>query len=188
MFLHQERLYFESVIGGWPTRIKSETQRQQITKRWQEAVKRANKIVVVWPDNHYLLWLVGELYRMGHNIDIPNVIHRAIEIYERMIADNPKCFEALFSLARLYLNAVPGRAVEAEQLLLRAKEIAKPELIPDITEGLFHACVYQKKTDEAIMYLESYLSQRPEDTQMAKMLEGMKHGQYGVIFEPLSTR
>ncbi len=188
MFLDQERRYFESVIGGWPTRIKSESQRREIINRWQKTIKRANRLATLLPDNQSLLWLVAELHRMGHNADIPNVLHLAIEIYERIIADNPQSFETLFSLARAYLNAVAGRAAEAEQLLLRAKEIAPPKFIPDITEGLFHACLYQQKKAEAIMYLKSYLSQRPDDTKMAKMLEGVKNGESGVIFEPLSAR
>jgi tetratricopeptide (TPR) repeat protein len=188
MFLNQEHRYFESVIGGWPARIESESQREQIIKRWQAAVKRTHRLAKSWPYDYHLLWLAGELYRMGHNADIPDVIHAAIEIFERIIAYDPQCFAALFSLARLYLNSVPDRAAEAEQLLLRAKEMARPELLPDITAGLFYACLYQKKQSEAIMYLESYLCQRPEHTEMAKLLEKVKNGQYKVVFKPLSAR
>jgi len=155
--LKNELQYFLSVIGGYPTKVKNQAEFQQVKKRWANARKLGEGLLKEQPDNIQVMLALGELFRMGHNIDIPNAALASDKILKEVIKIDPNNFQAYYSLASMYVTLNPKFAPDAERWYLKAEELANPKVIPDIYQGLGFACLYQGRTNEAIAHFEKYL-------------------------------
>jgi tetratricopeptide (TPR) repeat protein len=155
--LKKELRYFLSVIGGYPPKVKTQAEIQQVKKRWENARKLGEGLLKEKPDAIQVKLALGELFRMGHNIDIPNTVPASDKILKEVIKVDPNNFQAYYSLASMYVTLNPKFAPDAEVCFLKAEQLASPKVAPDIYQGLGFACLYQGKTNEAIAYFEKYL-------------------------------
>jgi tetratricopeptide (TPR) repeat protein len=155
--LKNELRYFLSVIGGYPPKVKTQAEVQQVKKRWENARKLAEGLLKEKPDNIQIKLALGELFRMGRNIDIPNAVPASDKMLKEVIKVDPNNFQAYYSLASMYVTLNPKFAPDAEVYFLKAEQLASPKVVPDIYQGLGFACLYQGKTNEAIAYFEKYL-------------------------------
>ena len=155
--LKNELQYFFSVIGGYPPKIKIQAEIRQVKKRWENARKLAEGLLKEKPDDIQVKLALGELFRMGHNIDIPNTVPASDKILKEVIKVDPNNFQAYYSLASMYVTLNPKFAPDAEIWFLKAEQLAHPKIIPDIYQGLGFVCLYQGKTEEAISHFEKYL-------------------------------
>ncbi|MBI1258835.1 MAG: hypothetical protein GC204_15300 [Chloroflexi bacterium] len=171
--LQGKRERFNLIIGGWPTRIRNEQEGLAVRKLWDEALSEARALTKQQPTSLEAKFVLADLLRMGHNIDVPGAAQASYTLLQEIIQANPDHFGAHNSLAILFLAINPQTAPQAETHFLKAEALAAPHVIPDIYQGLGFACLYQDKTPEAIAYFEKFLQYR-EDTQIQKMVEALK--------------
>ncbi len=176
--LHQlqaQRLRFNVIIGGWPTRIRNAEEGREVRKLWEKAFKDADALVKQCPDSLDAQFLVADLLRMGHNIDVPGAAQASHDLLQAICKANPTHFDAHYSLAALYIAIDPNAAPLAEKYFLKAEALAAPRVVADIYQGLGFACLYQQKFPEAITCFEKYL-QLHEDARIRQMVEALKMG------------
>lgn len=167
---------FNPIIGGWPVNIKSNTEAQQIRKRWEEVRASANDLLQRQPDSVEIKLLLGELLRMGHNIDVPDAAQASERVLKEVINAKPNDFRAYYFLASLYVSLNPQFAPIAESHFLKAEQVASPRAIPDIYQGLGFACIYQNKVPEAIRYFEKYLQMNGNVPNIQQIVAHLKSG------------
>jgi tetratricopeptide (TPR) repeat protein len=159
--LQADLTYFIRPIGGWPPRIANASELQDIKKRWHKAFDMAQSLLKQRPDSLETKYVLAELLRMGHNIDVANAAQASQTLFLEIIKANPNHYKAYLSLASLYISVDVQAAPRAEQLFLKAKDLAAPKVIPDIYQGLGFTCLYQNKTSDAITYFQKYLQLQP---------------------------
>jgi len=112
---------------------------------------------------------LGEVFRMGHNLNIKGAGQNAVEHLTTAIKLDPSDPDAYFSLGLFYVNANFEFAPEAEQMFRKALELS-PEGSPSYAyQGLAFAYYYQGKMEESVMAWHIFLSLHP-DSESAKNL------------------
>jgi predicted Zn-dependent protease len=181
--LKNELRYFLTVIGGYPPKVESQAEIQKIEKRWKNAQKLGEGLLKEEPDNIQVKLALGELFRMGHNIDIPNAVPASDKILKEVIKVDPNNFQAYYSLASMYVTLNPKFAPDAEACFLKAEHLAQPKIIPDIYQGLGFAYLYQGKTAEAIAQFEKYLGIiGGTDVEVQSIVKELKSGKKPQFF------
>ena len=80
--LHTELAYFNGIIGGWPTRIRNAQEGQEVKKRWDNSVSAAQALLKQRPDSIDAKYVLADLLRMGHNIDVPGAAQSSNALLE----------------------------------------------------------------------------------------------------------
>lgn len=182
--LQSELRFLNSVIGGWPTKIRNSTEARQVRKRWDKAQALGSRLLRAHPNSLEVKIALGNLLRMGHNIDVPGAAQASDRLLKEVISTDPHSFEAYYALACMYVTLDPRLAPAAEGYFLKAESLAAPKVIPDIYQGLGFACLYQEKTAEAIGYFEKYLQVEGNVPHIQEILANLKAGKKGrIIFQ-----
>jgi len=77
------------VLRRYPPNLSNSTQRGEVEDRWRAteatlvALQRSN------PDEPRVLLRLGELYRFGHNLDVPGAGERCVSTPEHLISIDP---------------------------------------------------------------------------------------------------
>jgi predicted Zn-dependent protease len=179
--LQSELRFFNPVIGGWPTKIRNATEAQQVRKRWDKAQTLGSKLLQAHPNSLEVKLALGDLLRMGHNIDIPGAAQASDRLLKEVISADPRNFEAYYTLARMYVTLNPELAPTAEDYFLKAEGLAASEVVPDIYQGLGFACLYQEKIPEAIGYFEKYLQVQGDVPHIQEILANLRAGKKAKI-------
>ena len=70
--LDEEIAFLEMEIGTRPPQIESEKQHALIFARWSAAVDRSIRLMNVDLNNPELMVRTGDLFRLGHNLNVPD--------------------------------------------------------------------------------------------------------------------
>jgi hypothetical protein len=178
--LNRELAWFNPLIGGWPPAVKSTKQVMEVTRRWDKARALAEDLVKERPDSLEAKTALGDLLRMGHNMDVPGAAQASHQLLREVLKTDPDYWKAHLALACLLVTIHAEYAPRAEYHFLRVEELAAPEVIPLIYEGLGFACLYQDHTPEAITYFEKYLTMQKDPT-IHTFLQRLKAGDKGQI-------
>lgn len=186
--LGTELNYFSGIIGGWPTRIKNSPELQEVTKRWNNTFNQAQSLLKQHPDSVALQFILADLLRMGHNIDIKGAAQTSRQLLQQIIQANPNHFQAHYCLAGLYVSIDPQAAPLAEKLFLKAEALVAPKIIAGIYQGLGFACIYQNKMPDAIDYFEKYLKLQ-NDPQIQQLVGEIKSGKrFNVVHQDIRDK
>lgn len=181
--LRMELLYFNPIIGGWPTRLRTFDEREDAFARWEKARDFAEALVIEEPHSLEAKTALGDLLRMGHNMDVPGAAALADQLLQEVIAVDPDHFYATYSLACLYVTMNPQLAPIAESLLLKAEALSAPVEIADIYQGLGYACLYQDRIEDAIAHFEHVLAMQ-NHPDIRKLVADLKAGKKPeIVFE-----
>jgi hypothetical protein len=77
-------------IGRYPPHFESEEQRDEIYARWSAALTEARSLDTSGDRLEVKLYLLSELYRQGHNLDVRGAAPEALATVERCIALFPR--------------------------------------------------------------------------------------------------
>ncbi len=147
-------------LGSYPPDVKDDSELKQVKNDWQTAVSEGENLVKEVPekDQAYVHYQLGELYRLGHNLDAPQAFENSEKNLLLSINEDPNLIEAKFSLGSLYVNTSPQFAPKAEQLFLEALAQAKGNNdLLRAYDGLFFAYYYQGKLSQAKIYVDKAL-------------------------------
>ena len=140
-------------IASYPPNVRNKADRQKIHTQLNEAIVFTDILLSKDPDNPHLLWRMGELYRMAHNLDLKDAWINSEKALKKAIQIAPGIIEAHLTLGDLYVNTDLNHAKEAEKCFLTAQRISGEKPLIRAHRGLLFAYYYQgdmKKTlDEA---------------------------------------
>jgi hypothetical protein len=88
------------ILRGYPPHVSSEEERERVTREWQETEDAIKELAAAYPKNAGIEWRLGELYRFGHNLDVPDAGAKCVAHLERAIALRPDYVDAYFELVR----------------------------------------------------------------------------------------
>lgn len=178
--LDSEIAALEPWLSHYPGAFQSTRERIEVAMRWRGLVERA--VVLLNIDlSHPELWArVGELYRQGHNLDIPDAATAAYSHLTQCLALDRDHVECHFSLARLFLASSTQYAARAEHHLERVRALTEPDSRPDVEAALARAYLAQGRRSAALRQIDHYLTLRPDDPQAQRfrkvLLEQVESG------------
>jgi len=157
------------VLRGYPPRVSSKEQRQQVTAQWKETEAALNELAGADPQDPKIQWRLGELYRFGHNLDIPQAGAACIRHLERAIALRPDYVDAYLELGIFYTDAGPQWAQLGEANLKKAIKLSAPTPLPRGWRALAFAYYYQGRFSDSAAAADKYLSLVPDDSDLQQM-------------------
>ncbi|HVP27532.1 MAG TPA: hypothetical protein VMW35_00050 [Myxococcota bacterium] len=171
----------EPKIGRWPPRITSASEAHELFARWRNAFEKAQALDVPGGQDPVTLWLVGSVYRQGHNLDVKGTAELAAARFESCLALDPTFVQCHLGLGRLYLASKPEQAVLAEQHLRKARELYAPSVHPDLEQDITLALLLQGRTDDALAHIDAYLAEQPGDAHMRDLRNHIAQGHVKLI-------
>jgi hypothetical protein len=150
-------------IGGYPPRLASDDERDRVYARWSQAVVAAQGIVARGADRERHLYLLSELYRQGHNLDVRGAAAKALDTIEECLDDYPRSRRCNLSASYFYLatTGVPDRLERAEHSLTILRELAAPDLDDDAEAGLVWVAIYRRDQAETSRRIDRYVEAFP---------------------------
>jgi hypothetical protein len=146
-------------IGGYPPRFTSEGQRDAIYTRWANALLQARGLNGEGEHQEAKLYLLAELYRQGHNLDVQGAAPQAMAAVERCIELYPRSRPCHFSASLFYLSVTgPSQRLDkAERSLIVLREEAAPALDENAEAGFIRLAIARDDRAEANRLIERYL-------------------------------
>jgi len=155
-----------AVADSFPPRVDGDAARHRAVALFESLETRLLAAVAASPKDYELRTRLGDLYRMGYNLDVDTDDRLVRQLREaiRLVPDRP---EARAILGIHYAGS--NRAADGERELLAALPHATPDLLPSLQISLAFACYQQGKFADSARYAGEYLKTHP-DHSMAKMI------------------
>jgi len=157
------------ILRGYPPNVTSAEQRQDVTRQWEETEADLKSLLESDPDNPQLQWRIGELYRFGHDLDVPGAGAQCVSHLERAIAMKPDYVDAHLELGIFYTKAGLKWAPLGEANLKKAIALSAPTPLPRAWRVLTFAYYYQGRFAESAGAADQYLTMSPDDDDLRKM-------------------
>jgi hypothetical protein len=154
----------------------------EVSKRWDKARVLAEALLQERPDSLEAKTALGDLLRMGHNMDVPEAALESSKLLSEVLVADSNHLKAHLAIACLYVTVNAALAPKAEHHFLRVEELAAPKVIPLIYQGLGFACLYQDRIPDAISYFERYLTIH-KDPNVRTVVQRLKAGDKGQIVQ-----
>ncbi len=116
-------------IGSYPPRFNSEAERQEIFKKWSDLYLNTKAQLAERSNDEDLLWLMTDLLRQGHNMEVRSASGLAIDKLEECLRLYPESVKCHKSATHLYLSMNPTFFPQAKKSLdfLRKYYGSKPD-------------------------------------------------------------
>ncbi|MCA9372169.1 hypothetical protein KC726_04690 [Candidatus Woesebacteria bacterium] len=125
-------------------------------------------------------FLLGELYRFGHNLDLQNSWQKSEHYYKQALAIDNTHYESNSGLATLYVNSNIKYAPDAERIFSYMMTLdLTDEQRAQTNLGLFFSHYYQGKFDQAYQNLEQGLRYDPDNELIKTMKDIMDDRKIG---------
>ncbi|HXT51586.1 MAG TPA: hypothetical protein VN811_11120 [Thermoanaerobaculia bacterium] len=154
-----------AVADSFPPRVDGDAARARTVALFESLESRLLAAVAAAPTDYELRTRLGDLYRMGYNLDVDGADDKIEKQLREAIRLGPERPEAGAILGIHYAGS--GRAAEGERELLAALPFATPELLPSFQISLAFACYQQGKFADSARYAGEFLKTHP-DNAMAK--------------------
>jgi hypothetical protein len=151
-----------SVIGRYPPDYHTEDERTATFVSWAALLREVRGLRGANGDTEQNLYLLSELYRQGHNLDVIGSAELAIETFDLCLGKYPNSVPCHFSASYFYLSVQPELGIKAEGSLKFLREHFAPEFHPEIERGWVYFYVYQQRVEDAIRQIDYYLSKVPD--------------------------
>jgi len=162
----------EAVADGFPPRVTPET-RKEIEDLWRWAEKGMLQYRAGRPASEANAeFLLGEVYRLGHNLDIDDASEKAIAHFKAAIKLDPTAAKFHFMLGRhlTYINELD----EGQRELLLAVALAPKEAGDRPLFDLTHNYYLQHQFALAAFFGERYLASHPDEPAIKLLVETSK--------------
>ena len=156
------------VLRTYPPRLSSEEQRRQVLGQWRQAEANLLELADANPDDARIQWRLGVLYRLGHNLDVPDAGAQCVDHLERAISLQPNFVDAYLELGIFYTDAGRRWVPLGETNLRKAIELAKPRPLPRAWKALAYATYFQGHYADSVAAADEYLSMVPTDQELLR--------------------
>ena len=168
----------QASIGRYPPVFKSEEHREETYTRWSRALVAARSLDTAGDRLERKLYLLSELYRQGHNLDVVGAAPEALTTVERCIEMYPRSRPCHLSASYFYLSTagMPSRLERAERSLTVLRELAAPSLDDDAEAGFVWLALYREDGAEASRLIDRYLIAFPQSprAEMFRKIQSAK--------------
>jgi hypothetical protein len=151
-----------AVIGRYPPKYVDEAHREATYAEWSAFLQCAEAIPAD-RDPEKRFYLLAELYRQGHNMDVVGAAEKAasnldacLQAYPRSIACN-----ATASYFYLSIQPTPESLAIAERSLTVLREESLPELSEDAEAGFVFLRLYERDPAATRAQIDRYLAHFP---------------------------
>lgn len=150
-------------IGSYPPHFKNEGQRDAVYLRWSNALLQARGLNQDAAHDEARLYLLAELYRQGHNLDVEGAGPQAMNTIETCIQRHPRSRYCHLSSSLFYLSVTgpPERLERAERSLIVLRELAAPQLDENAEAGFIRLAIARGDRAEANRLINRYLEAFP---------------------------
>lgn len=163
--LEQEINGLSKYIGGYPPSFESEEERAAVYDKWLELKEAAEAHAAVTPDEEIGLYLLSELYRQGHNMDVPEAGQQAGRSLENCLLTYPESVKCHFSAMYFYLSVGGTHLDQAEESLQFLKAYFDPDLDAEVEAGYVFLYLYQQDAALAKRQIDFYVQNFPDDSR-----------------------
>lgn len=172
--LRDEVNALNAFIGGYPPRWVNDAERAEVYRRWGDALQNARAYVVQAPKDVRIHFLLAELFRQGHNMDVAGTADSAEDAINHCLDLNADYVPCLFSSSYFYMSLDAKFANRAKRSLLRLKRIfgAKPNL--EVERALVQVYANQGKRADALKQVDYYLKLDPGSAWAKNMKKSLR--------------
>lgn len=171
--LEQETGSLNQFIGSYPPRFGSEKERELIYKKWLVLVSEAEAHNKMNVNSEKSLYLLSELYRQGHNMDVAGSAEKAINHLDACLAADQKSIPCNFSASYFYLSIGPAFLDKAEKSLSVLKNQFSPKLNQEVEAGFVFLYLYKQDVARAKKQID-YFTQNFPGSSRAKQFTSIK--------------
>ena len=158
-----------SFADSYPPTIEDSSQLEKANDLFRSLIKRMDLLSKDKPDNYETESRFGEIYRMGHNLDMKDAWKYSEKHLKKAIKLRAGVPRPYFSLGLLYVNSDITLAPKAEELFIKAIDLSPDRQFPFAYQALAFAYYYQGKFKKAIGALDTFLLYYPDDEQGVNM-------------------
>ena len=153
--------YLNYYIGGYPPRFSSEKERDDIYSKWTELISEAEYWAKI-EKNEKTLYLLADLYRQGHNMDIIGSGDLAINNINLCLNKYPKSIPCHFT--SMYFNLSAGEAFlgKGKESLDFLREYYGANKNPDIEAGYIHYYMLMRDNESAKEQIKRFIKIFPK--------------------------
>ena len=160
----------KSVANGYPPKVDGPEHRADIEKQWRWAEAGLLEYIAgLDSPNSGVELLLGDLYRMGYNLDIDGCGPKAVERLSRASSLDPRNPNPYYSLGRHYTFS--SEAEKGELELLRGFALAGPENGTPFLFDLAWNNYIQKRFEVTVVLADRYLAKHPGDKSIVAVRE-----------------
>lgn len=164
------------VVGQYPTKLHSDEERAQIYKQWTEALLDARALRARDGETERSLWLLAELYRLGHNFDVTDAGQEAHSTVDRCLELFPASLSCHRSAYAFYLaiSVTDQSLANAEASLEFVRGAVAPKVDQDVEESYAMLYYYQEQAKPAVAQIDKCLALYPKSVRREKLLQMKK--------------
>jgi tetratricopeptide (TPR) repeat protein len=154
---------------SFPPQVKTPEERARAEALWRSIEARLLQGLQASPQDFEIEMKLGDLYRMGHNLDIEGAWDKAVVHLKEASRLRPDALPPLTMLGVHYSNS--GHPAEAEAPLLKALALSGEKPPPAVYSNL--AFVYHQlgQYEKVVSYANLYLKTDP-DSEFMNFLKG----------------
>ena len=154
--LLEENNEINNYIGMYPPRLYSENQRNIIYKKWIDLVSDAEYYLSL-SQNEQILYLLADLYRKGHNMDVVDSSNHAIKNLQICLNKYPKSLSCHYTSVYLYLSSGPDGLYKAEESLIFLRRHFAPELNSAVELAYITLYLHKRDAKNAKIQIEKFI-------------------------------
>ncbi|WP_444935479.1 hypothetical protein ACJJIW_13885 [Microbulbifer sp. JMSA004] len=171
--IRQSILKLNQFIGGYPPSFTNEKERELIYRKWLVLVSEAEAFYTVHNGSEESLYLLSELYRQGHNMDVEGSAEKAFNNLSACLHTFKKSVMCNFSASYFYLSIGPAYLDKAELSLSILKEHFSPNLNSEVESGYVFLHIYHQDIPKAKQQIDFFIQKFPNSSRVA-MFENIK--------------
>ncbi len=170
--------YFDYYIGGYPPRFKSDEERDFVYNEWLKVVSEAEAFGKKNPETENAWFILSELYRQGHNMDVKGSAEKARANLVGCLKEFRKSIPCNLSASYLYLSIGEKYLGDAEKSLRILRQEFLPNKNAEVEAGYVLLYIYKKNNKMAKKQIDQFISEFPNSnrvrdfTEIRKGLEG----------------
>jgi tetratricopeptide (TPR) repeat protein len=167
----------EEVADSYPPEIKAPAERTQTEALWHSVEARLLRALQASPHDFETELRLGNLYRMGNNLDIKDAWDKAVIHLKEAARLRPDSPLPLTMLGAHYSGS--GHAADAEAPLLRALAVSGDKPSPAIYANLAFTYYQLGRFDKVVPYATEYLKTHPDSSVMKMIKEKSEEALHG---------
>jgi tetratricopeptide (TPR) repeat protein len=168
--------------NGFPPYFRDENHKKEVLDAWQNAETNLLKICSEASEDYSCQIRLGDLYRMGHNLEIKGSFEKAVSYLKKACDIEPENPVPHLLLGKHYTFG--SQPVTGEQEFLEALKLSDDDNVKvDAYGGLAHSCYFQKKYKDANEYATKYLQSDPSN-EVIKLIKQKSDEAMRGVFEP----
>ena len=154
-------------IGSYPPRFANENERELVYKNWLSLVSEAEAYNKVNSNNEKSLYLLSELYRQGHNMDVSGSAEKALSNLDSCLLANEYSIPCNFSASYFYLSVGAAYLDKAEKSLSVLKNHYNPKLNHEVEAGYVFLYLYRQNVPMAKKQIDLFIKSFPDSSRVA---------------------